>query len=51
MKTVKLNNGVDMPMVGFGVYQITDPKEGQQAVLQAIDSGYRMIETARKSCR
>lgn len=46
MQTVKLNNGVEMPAEGFGVYQITDPKECEQAVLDAIESGYRSIDTA-----
>ena len=45
MKEVRLNNGVMMPSVGFGVYQI--PKsETKQAVLQALEVGYRMIDTA-----
>ena len=45
MKTIKLNNGIEMPIVGFGVYQI-DEKQCQQAVLDAIDVGYRLIDTA-----
>lgn len=45
MKTVKLNNGVDMPMEGFGVFQI--PEEScEQAVRTALRSGYRLIDTA-----
>ena len=45
MKSTKLNNGIEMPIVGFGVYQI-DEKQCQQAVLDAIDVGYRLIDTA-----
>lgn len=46
MQSVTLNNGITMPLVGFGVYQITDPKECEQAVIDAIDTGYRLIDTA-----
>ncbi|SDB81189.1 aldo/keto reductase [Acinetobacter boissieri] len=46
MKTVKLNNDVEMPLVGFGVFQMNDPVECEQAVLHAIDAGYRLIDTA-----
>lgn len=46
MKTVKLNNNIEMPLVGFGVFQINDPNECEQAVLDALDSGYRLIDTA-----
>lgn len=46
MKFVELNNGVKMPQLGFGVYQVPDLKECEQAVLDAIDSGYRLIDTA-----
>lgn len=45
--TVKLNNGVEMPIEGFGVYQIPDFDECKQAVLDALDSGYRAIDTAQ----
>lgn len=45
MKTVKLNNGVEMPVLGFGVYQI-DPADTERAVLDALDAGYRSIDTA-----
>ena len=41
----KLNNGIEMPTLGFGVYQI-DEKHCEQAVLDAIDVGYRLIDTA-----
>lgn len=46
MQTVKLNNGVEMPILGYGVYQITNPKECEQAVIDAIETGYRLIDTA-----
>ncbi|MBF7681887.1 aldo/keto reductase [Acinetobacter sp. B5B] len=46
MKTVKLNNDIDMPLLGFGVFQMSDPVECEQAVLHAIDAGYRLIDTA-----
>ncbi len=46
MKVVKLNNGVEMPILGFGVFQIADQKECENSVLDAIDTGYRLIDTA-----
>jgi 2,5-diketo-D-gluconate reductase A len=46
MKTVTLTNGVEMPILGFGVYQIPDAKECERSVLDAIQTGYRMIDTA-----
>lgn len=46
MKTVVLNNGVEMPAVGFGVYQIPDARECEQAVSDALETGYRSIDTA-----
>ena len=46
MKTIKLNNGVEMPILGFGVFQIPDAAECEKAVLEAIESGYRLIDTA-----
>lgn len=46
MNTVKLNNGVEIPLLGFGVFQINNPQECEQAVLDAIDVGYRHIDTA-----
>lgn len=46
METVKLNNGVEMPLEGFGVFQVSDPAQCEQAVLDAIASGYRLIDTA-----
>ena len=46
MKTIRLNNDVEMPLVGFGVFQMNDPIECEQAVLHAIEAGYRLIDTA-----
>ena len=46
MEFVTLNNGVKMPMEGFGVFQVPDPAVCEQAVLDAIASGYRLIDTA-----
>lgn len=46
MKTVKLNNGVEMPILGFGVFQIPDQKECETSVINAIETGYRLIDTA-----
>lgn len=46
MKFTVLNNGVKMPMEGFGVFQVTDQAQCEQAVLDAIESGYRLIDTA-----
>ncbi|WP_265459366.1 aldo/keto reductase [Enterococcus sp. HY326] len=47
MQSIQLNNGVTMPIIGFGTYQITDPQECETAVLNAIDAGYRLIDTAQ----
>ncbi|GAB3921306.1 aldo/keto reductase [Mucilaginibacter myungsuensis] len=47
MQKVKLNNGVEMPILGFGVFQVTDPAECERSVLDAIESGYRLIDTAQ----
>ncbi|MBS4221822.1 aldo/keto reductase [Lederbergia citrea] len=46
MQKVTLNNGVEMPILGFGVFQMTDPKECEQAVYEALMAGYRLIDTA-----
>ncbi len=46
MQKVILNNGVEMPILGFGVFQIPDPKECEKSVLDAIEAGYRLIDTA-----
>lgn len=47
MKTVKLNNDVEVPILGFGTFQITDPEEAEKAVKDAIKAGYRHIDTAQ----
>jgi diketogulonate reductase-like aldo/keto reductase len=44
--TVKLNNGVEMPVLGFGVFQVPDPNECERSVYDAIQVGYRSIDTA-----
>jgi len=46
MQKVILNNGVEMPILGFGVYQIEDANECEQSVYDAIMTGYRLIDTA-----
>ena len=46
MKKVILNNGLEMPILGFGVFQVPDPSECEKAVIDAIDTGYRLIDTA-----
>jgi len=46
MQTVTLNNGVEMPILGFGVYQIQDANECEESVYNAIMAGYRSIDTA-----
>lgn len=45
MQTIRLNNGIEMPMVGFGVYQVSDA-ETEKAVLEALKAGYRLLDTA-----
>ncbi|HWZ15594.1 MAG TPA: aldo/keto reductase [Mucilaginibacter sp.] len=47
MQTVKLNNGVEMPILGFGVFQVTDLAECERSVVDAIETGYRLIDTAQ----
>ena len=44
--TVELSNGVKMPVLGFGVFQIP-PDQTEQAVLDALNTGYRSLDTAR----
>ena len=44
METVILSNGVAMPKIGFGVYQIRDLEECERVVLEAIQSGYRLFD-------
>jgi len=46
MQNVLLNNGVEMPLLGFGVFQITDAEECERCVYEAISTGYRLIDTA-----
>ncbi len=46
MQTVKLSNGVEMPVLGYGVYQVT-PEECERCVSDALSVGYRMIDTAQ----
>lgn len=46
MKNVTLNNGLEMPVLGFGVFQVTDLNECEMSVLGAIETGYRLIDTA-----
>lgn len=46
MKNLILNNGVEMPQIGYGVYQV-DPAECERCVSDALSVGYRMIDTAR----
>jgi diketogulonate reductase-like aldo/keto reductase len=46
MQTIQLNNGVEMPILGFGVFQMTDLNECEKSVLTAIETGYRSIDTA-----
>jgi 2,5-diketo-D-gluconate reductase A len=46
MKNVLLNNGVEMPILGFGVFQVTDLDECERSVHEAIQIGYRVIDTA-----
>lgn len=47
MEYLTLNNGIKMPIVGFGTFQITDKEECEKSVLSAIDAGYRLIDTAQ----
>lgn len=46
MQTVLLNNGVEMPLIGFGVYQVSDLSQCERSVLDAFKAGYRLIDTA-----
>ena len=46
MQSIKMNNGVEIPALGFGVFQIV-PEETEQAVVDAIAAGYRHIDTAQ----
>ena len=46
MQTIKLNNGIEIPILGFGVFQIADPAECERSVIDAIQVGYTHIDTA-----
>jgi 2,5-diketo-D-gluconate reductase A len=46
MQKVRLNNGIEMPILGFGVFQVTDLAECERSVIDAIATGYRLIDTA-----
>lgn len=46
MKTIKLNNGIEMPQIGYGVYQVS-PDECERCVSDALKTGYKMIDTAQ----
>jgi 2,5-diketo-D-gluconate reductase A len=46
MQTVTLNNGAQMPILGYGVFQIADLEECERSVVDAIQTGYRLIDTA-----
>lgn len=47
MQNVTLNNGVEMPILGFGVFQVKDLEECERSVVDAIATGYRLIDTAQ----
>ncbi len=46
MQKIILNNGIEMPIIGYGVFQIPDQKECERCVIDAIQTGYRLIDTA-----
>lgn len=46
MNEITLNNGVKMPVIGYGVFQIQDEKQCEQCVVDAVEAGYRLIDTA-----
>ena len=46
MQTIKLNNGVEMPLLGYGVFQVP-PQEAERCVTDALSVGYRLIDTAQ----
>lgn len=46
METIKLNNGIEMPLLGYGLFKV-DPKESERCVRDALSVGYRMIDTAQ----
>lgn len=46
MQHITLNNGLEMPLLGFGVFQMSDAAECERAVIDAVETGYRLIDTA-----
>ena len=46
MQNIVLNNGIEMPILGFGVYQVPDAEECERSVYDALQTGYRLIDTA-----
>ena len=46
METVRLNNGIEMPLLGYGLFKV-DPKESERCTRDALSLGYRMIDTAQ----
>ena len=46
MEYITLNNGIEMPVLGFGVFQVEDTTLCEQCVSEAIATGYRLIDTA-----
>jgi 2,5-diketo-D-gluconate reductase A len=49
MQKVKLNNGVEMPILGFGVFQVKDLNECESSVIDAIATGYRCLITLKNN--
>lgn len=47
MEYIRFNNGVEMPILGFGTFQVTDARECRQSVITAVKAGYRLIDTAQ----
>lgn len=46
MQYTVLYNGVEMPLLGFGAFQVTDPEECERSVSDALQAGYRLVDTA-----
>ena len=46
METIALRNGVEMPLLGYGVLQMKEPRQCEKCVQAALESGYRMFDTA-----
>ncbi len=51
MQQVILNNGIEMPILGFGVFQVKDLAECERSVIEVFQSGYRLIDTAQSKNR